>query len=251
MNLLTKSVLSVVAMLLFFVLASWLTNLPLRLFPGSGVAAWFSGYSNTLYGYNDYGDIGMFKLDDGSEIIVRGYSENYGAIGLKAFPDGGSPYVVLKKMDLLHVDRNGKILWQNVYIENKASNYNDDKSRISNAVTYNLNDVPGITVLEKMGGLVPNLQTKVYKCTDTKYQFTSTISTIDTATAIDINTQEISTVPKSNAQCGKDITDLTLNPDRCEGMNKLFERNPNPDDFALYRAYNSYCLNDTLDTISL
>lgn len=246
----TKTKLKIISLILVGLLIitaiSWSTNITLKLFPVSSLAARLSGHSSKLTINQDFQGLSFFKFDDGSILIARKYAEWYSAEGLKAFPDGGEVYYILDKIDLLRVKPDGQILWQNVYIDKKAHNYNAEDSQIDNANVYQLSKYPEISALVGFPNLLEPGFGNIYKCSDSKYQFISTQQEINNGVEIDINKGLTSTINRSNL-CEQKIPQYTRNIEPCDEMIQFRKVNQKAqEDYA----YKSTCIKSLLDQIT-
>ncbi len=109
----------------------WQSGLLIKIAPTSDMASDVSGYSSKVNTENVIQQ--FFTLNDGSFLITRYVHQYKMAEGFRAFPDGGIPYELLKMHDLIRVSNKGEILWQKLFIENEAPNYDYSAFLIKNS----------------------------------------------------------------------------------------------------------------------
>ncbi|MFA6099092.1 MAG: hypothetical protein WCV50_06180 [Patescibacteria group bacterium] len=111
--------------------------------PESATAAERSGYSPNISTFNWVHLIA--NTYDGNYLVVRNLEQYRQAAGFRAFPDGGIPYYLINKDDLLLVGSAGNVIWQRSYINSVAPNYQyQSKYTTKDLKISTANDLPAL-----------------------------------------------------------------------------------------------------------
>ncbi len=261
----TKIILSLIWFLV------WSNGVVVKNPPEINPASNSSGYSEKIHSLDEIQR--FFNLDDGGYLLVRYVNQYREATGINAFPDGGIPFYLLTKHDLIRVSKEGKIIWQNQFIEKSAPNYDYSSFTIKNAVTQK-NNFPEILTLDDINTirqcspsviqLARRNEQKIpgksgYNEED--YTFTDSFNK-QGGIQIDLDSGTIKNLKNTNELCEKDIRNQATTVHSCDvkfskmdGM--AWRKVIGPDafknfgiDWTLYTNFLNTCIKPLLKDIS-
>ena len=226
----------------------WFTELPVRLFPASSVAAVLSGYSPKITTVKL--EHNAFNLGDGTFLATRHLIQSRSQEGVRAFPDGGRPFRLLEKWDVVRVGEEGEVLWQNEYVVQQAFNYEGGALQVAGTSTFPASQYPD--VLRISPDPLLSLVT-IRRCSSDEIQVAATNTprppgqTVGTAGVATIHVASGSTIVSETATtlCEEDVTQAAAVMATCERLDvKSVERHN-------YSKYVAYCVPELFHEISL
>ncbi len=128
----------VLLFLLFFYILGFGPKFFVASFPYLDLAAKLSGYSGDVTTVSEVERV--VTLEQGGFLVMRDLKQYRMAAGIRAFPDGGTPFYIFWKKDISRVSDGGEIMWRKTYTEYPVDKYNNgvfvNESEFKKSITY-------------------------------------------------------------------------------------------------------------------